>query len=162
MLHDYERRNADFLAAVRATARRELQAGHRLESRRLVRQTLASPAPAYYVSADYVIRRLNRLRSGRETCRNPLRQAMLDEIGRKYDRLRAENPGADRLTLLDDMLGHGGPGASRFFIGEEYALRLYTGSARRAADRPRHRRRPRSRHGGDSTDLTDNPICQPR
>ena len=106
------------------------------------------------------MRRLNRLRSGRATCRNPQRLAMLDEIREKFDRLRAEHPDADRLTLLDDMLGHDGPGASRFFIGEEYALRLYTGSARGAADRPRHShgRRPHSRPATDS----DTPIIQPR
>lgn len=160
MLLNYEKRNSDFLAAVRSTARRELQAGRPLESRRLVRQALASPAPAYYVSADYVMRRLNRMRSGRATCRNPQRLAMLDEIREKFDRLRAEHPDADRLTLLDDMLGHDGPGASRFFIGEEYALRLYTGSARRAADRPRHshRRRPHSRPGSGNS----NHIIKPR
>ncbi|MDE7119162.1 MAG: hypothetical protein K2O10_00980 [Muribaculaceae bacterium] len=145
MLLNYQQRNADFLAAARQAARRELAAGHTLSTRSLIDMELSQPAPAYYVSAEYVLRRLRLLKSGRATCSNPRRKAMFDEIEHKFNQLRAKHPDADHFTLLDDMLGHDGPGASSFFISHEYALRLFCGSARRS-----RRRTPHSRHNGGS------------
>lgn len=147
MLLNYQQRNADFLRAARRVARQELEAGRTLSTRSLIDTVLRQPAPAYYVSAEYVLRRMRLLKSGRATCSNPRRAAMLDEIEQKFNALRQLHPQADPFALLDDMLGPEGPGASSFFLSPEYALRLFSGSARREPTRRSRRRCPHSRPG---------------
>ena len=129
MLLNYEQRNSDFLRAVRRAARRNMEQGTTLNSRDLVREVLSSGAPAWYITTDYAWRRLKLLKAGK------------------------------LHTLLDDILSGSAATPSRFFISEEYALRLFTGSARRAPAIPRppagrHRRLPASRPGHDKTTTT--------
>lgn len=142
MLLNYEQRNNDFLTAVRRAARRRLMAGELLQSRSLVREALREPAPSYYVTTDYIWRRLREKTAGRLPLRGP-RAEMLEEIEQRLTEMKKKSPEKDIFALLDDILSPQGPGASRFFIGEEYALRLFTGSARRHRRRlPASRKRP--------------------
>ena len=153
MLLNYEQRNSDFLRAVRRAARRSMEQGITLNSRTLVREALASPAPAWYLSTEYVWRRLKLLEAGKlPPGSNRLRHAMLLEIAGLLRKAVAQKPDADPYALLDDLLAGNGPRPSRFFISEEYALRLFTGSARRrqpqrqALPRPQALRRCRKPH----------------
>lgn len=144
MFLNYEQRNSDFLQAVRRVARRKLDKGERLQTHSLVKEALASPAPSYYVTAEYIWRRIKDRAKGYDIAPGP-RRDMLDEIAGRLDEARGLHPETDPFALLDDILGPQGGGASRFFIGQEYALRLFTGSARR-----HRRRKPASRHDTSS------------
>lgn len=160
MLLNYEQRNSDFLRAVRRAARRNMEQGTTLNSRALVREVLASGAPAWYITTEYAWRRLKLLKAGKLQAQpGSLRRIMLDEIDALLRQACLDNPDADPYALLDDILSGSAATPSRFFISEEYALRLFTGSARRAPAIPRpqagrHRRRPASRPGHDKTTTT--------
>lgn len=160
MLLNYEQRNSDFLRAVRRTARRSLEHGTPLVARALVREVLRAPAPAWYLSTDYAWRRLKLLRNGKlQTPCGSMRRIMLEELDGHLRAATLRQPRADPYALLDDILAGNGPLPSRFFISEEYALRLFTGSARRKtpacrsalpAPQARHRRRLASRPPSES------------
>lgn len=137
MLYNYEQRNSDFIFAVRRAARRKLSLGLELKSLDLVREALYSPAPRWYLSTEYTWRRLKLLKAGKlPGADSSLRTAMLIELDGHLQRLCASHPEADPYGLLDDILSGHGPRPSRFFIGEEYALRLFTGSALRRRPTP--------------------------
>ncbi len=155
MLLNYEQRNSDFLRAVRRAARRSLEQRKQLVARTLVREVLHSHAPAWYLTTDYAWRRLKLLRSRKLPAQaGSLRRLMLEELDAHLRAAEDARPHHDPYALLDDILAGNGPLPSRFFISEEYALRLFTGSARRKATGPqqklprplaRHRRRLQSR-----------------
>ena len=135
MLLNYEQRNSDFLKAVRAEARRCLGLGRELHS--LVRQAPPSPAPSDYITTDYAWNRLRDLRCGHLGVQG-IRRDMLVEIAGRLAQSCRQNPTTDPYALLDDIVGSE---ASRFFLSEQYALRLFTGSARNAAARTEAARR---------------------
>lgn len=165
MLINYDQRNSDFLRAVRRAARRSLENGSRLVARDLVREALALPAPAWYLSTDYAWRRLKLLRAGKLLpAPGSLRRLMLEELDGHLSEASRRLPTADPYALLDDILSGNGPLPSRFFISEEYALRLFTGSARRKVpdgcrralpmpDARHRRRRPASRTSSSSVTI---------
>lgn len=140
MLLNYEQRNSDFLRAVRRAARRNMEQGTTLNSRALVREVLASGAPAWYITTDYAWRRLKLLKAGKlHTRPGTLRRIMLYEIDALLRQACLDNPGADPYALLDDILSGSAATPSRFFISEEYAR---SSPARPAGLRPYPDRRP--------------------
>ncbi|MDE6125741.1 MAG: hypothetical protein K2G30_02170 [Muribaculaceae bacterium] len=122
MLNESDRRNRDFLRAVRREAARSCGEGRPLTVREAVSLAVASPAPSYYVTTDYAWRVLRgadtprRLRRGR-------REAMWEALRKRYEAELSRREGEDPYAVLDDLLRHGG--APGFFISEARGVSLY-------------------------------------
>lgn len=135
MLYNYDQRNLDFLDTVRRIRRRYWESGKTLNNRAIVAEALRQPAPQYYVSPCHICRRLADYTAGRYRPRSQRGIELFEEVLRRYRAIRpdgcpkgaAHYGGFDYVAMEGILLSP----ASRFFITEEYALRLVTGSARR-------------------------------
>lgn len=122
MLNDVNRRDRDFLRAVRREA-----AGSRVQGRPMtvcqaVRRAVSSPAPSYYVTTDYAWRVLRGGGAPRRRGR-PARAAMWEDLRRRFEEELSLRPAADAYAVLDELLSRGG--APRFFISESRGVSLY-------------------------------------
>ena len=122
MLNDVNRRDRDFLRAVRREAARSYGEGRPLTVRQAVRRAVASPAPSYYVTTEYAWRRLRECGSSRRL-RRSRREAMWEELGRRIEAELSRRPGEDPYAVLDELLRSGG--APGFFISESRGVSLY-------------------------------------
>lgn len=122
MLNNVNRRDRDFLRAVRREAGRRGADGRPLTVREAVRRAVASPAPSYYVSTDYAWRMV-RDDGAPKRLRRSRKSQMWEELRARYESELARNPGKDPYIVLDQLLKSGN--APRFFIAESSALSLY-------------------------------------
>lgn len=111
------------LAARRVRSRHR---GRQLTFEQMVKLTLESPAPAYYVDPDYAVRQLSRLRRGiLSHSTSSLKRQMWEELHQRTTAIMARH----RLTSYTDALyrvladGH----ASRFFISAHTAAPVLYG-----------------------------------
>lgn len=122
MMNDVNRRDRDFLRAVRREAVRGSREGRPMTVRQAVSLAVASPAPSYYLSTEYAWRKLRYQRELRSV-RRPRRAGMWEELRQRYERELAARPGEDPYAVLDELLNRGE--APRFFISEARGVSLY-------------------------------------
>lgn len=123
MFENFERRNEDFYRAVEDFQRKGCTGRRRLSRGCAVRRALTSQAPSFYLTREHAWKQLLQRRRSRIPPREkPHRSAMWAELERALKRRLEQVPGEDPWVALDHVLTHYRP--SRFFLSEDYALRL--------------------------------------
>lgn len=131
MLNPRQQRDIDYLQSRRQVIH-QWPKGIPLTPRAIARATIAAGAPRYYVSHLRALRALRLMRRGCTVGRNgsPIHSQWL-EIRSKVDQIRAAAPWLDDNRALARLLSTAT--ASRYFLTENYAMRL-------ASPHRRHRR----------------------
>lgn len=120
MLENFQRRNRDFMRAVRHIAVKPSSRGKSISE--IVAIAAASPAPGYYVSVNYMIDRLGRERLRHKPRKeSSYRRKMWEEIDRKVRQMRAR--GMTRTEAVCRLLTE--CQASSFFMSPSTARSLY-------------------------------------
>ena len=117
-------RNHDLEACARRVIGEYRAAGRPLRIADVVRETIESPAPHFYLTYDYAIREVRRYRRNPESFEGKsMRKAQIREIVGHIDRIKQASKG--RLSD-DDALTRvlASTKASRFFISEAYAVKI--------------------------------------
>lgn len=122
MLNDVNRRDRDFLRAVRRETARSLASGVELTTREAVGRALTSPAPSFYLTTEYAWRVLRGQGEPRRLRRSS-REAMWEALRERYREALGRHPGEDPYAVLDRLLRE--EQAPGFFISEARALSLY-------------------------------------
>lgn len=88
----------------------------------------AGPAPAYYVSFDYALRRLRGMGRGKERLRCPASRRRMEEIAERVERMMRRH-GISDSEALQRVLAEGR--ASSFFLSAGSARRFYQNARQR-------------------------------
>lgn len=123
MFENFEKRNEDFYQAVTRIQNMGCPGRRRVSVGCAVRRALLSEAPSFYLKREHVWKRLLERRKRRIPPREkPHRAAMWQELERALACRLADKPKENEWEALDHVLAHYRP--SRFFLTEEYAVRL--------------------------------------
>lgn len=120
MLKDVNRRDRDFMRAMRREAVRSSGRGRPLTVREAVKRVAASPAPSFYLSTEYAWRVLCR---PPRRIRRSRRAAMWEALRERFEAEVLAHPGEDPYSVLDRLLRE--QQAPGFFISEATAMSLY-------------------------------------
>lgn len=121
MLDYIEKRNADFMKQ----CRRQMQLtpmGQPIIMSEILERAIAAQPPEYYLSFDYALRRLRRMRASHVRSARRSNTALWDELNEKVARRQKRSGISDRQALIDE-LREGAP--SSFHITHAYATRLF-------------------------------------
>ncbi|MBR5436732.1 MAG: hypothetical protein IK120_07685 [Muribaculaceae bacterium] len=117
-------RNRDLEACARRVIGEYRAAGRKIRLADIVRQSISSPAPHFYLTYDYAIREVRRYRRNPESFEGAsMRKAQIREIVGHIDHIERASRG---LLTDDDALTRvlASTKASRFFISEAYAVKI--------------------------------------
>ena len=123
MFENFERRNEDFYQAVEKFQRKGCPGRRRLSTGCAVRRAIHSQAPSFYLTREHAWKqRLERRHRRIPPHEKPHRSAMWAELEAALQRRLKQAQGEEPWVALDHVLANYRP--SRFFISEDYALKL--------------------------------------